>query len=375
VPNADRIYDSYLPVMNSMKSASFVAVSLALLLSSKSASAANQSCSIQGVWQGRLGQTPITLEIDAEYGRYRYRDSLSDLLLQPRQGAENTWEEYDGSGKQTGSLKLACDSNAVSGTWTSPAGKSAPIAMQRARSYDGDRIKNAPLKVLEQKALSGHSIQIVSVQGLEGLQTLQIANPSPMEDKVNRILREELNEAVESHLNCVTLGYAAGRFADPYGDELGMEPVLWSGAILSVRKRYGGYCGGAHPYSDSSYLVFDTGKGTVVSIDRWISDDQMSLNGSKKISHASDLGQAIWSIAFPVEPGAEPLSELDRECRDALNEPAAAVASLEAKGIGFRYWYPYSLRKCTWDYVVPWKKLRPFLSPAGRQYVKQLQKR
>ncbi|MDP3652128.1 MAG: hypothetical protein Q8R67_10645 [Rhodoferax sp.] len=351
------------------------AFSLILMLSSGSSSAADPSCSVQGVWQGRLGQTPVTLEIDTEYGRYRYRESLNDLLLKPRQGSDNTWDEYDSHGKKTGSLKLTCNGDTVNGSWTNPTGGSIPIAIQRARSYDGDRIKNAPLKVLSQKILSTRTIQFVSIKGIEELQTLQIANASPSEAEVNRALRKELDQAVENHLVCVSAGYAVERFTDPFGDALNTTPVFWSGAILSVSRNYSGYCGGAHPYHAFSYLVFDTRKGIEIPLDSWIISDQKDTKDQKEVPYESELGRVIWNIALQGKPDVESLPAQDQECLGSLNDPVATIASLEANGIGFRYWYPYAQSGCVEDYIVPWKKLKRFLSQQGRQYVEQLQKR
>lgn len=352
-----------------MKSAS-AALFLLLLLSAERASA-SPSCSIQGVWQGRLGQTPITLEMDAESGRYRYRESLNDLLLKPRQRASNTWDEYDSQGNQTGSLKLACDGDSVNGIWSGPAGKTAPITMQRGQSYEGNRVKQAALKVLSKKVLSGRTLQFVSIKGLEELQTLQIANATPSEAEVNRALRAALDKAVENHLGCVSAGYTAGRFQDPYGDELSVQPVFWRDGLLSTSSNYSGYCGGARPYHELSYSVFDTRKGIEVPIDSWIANDQKK---QQAIPHTSALGQIIWRIALQGKPDVAALPAQDQECLSSLREPDAALASLEPHGMGFRYWYPYAQSDCVENYVVPWKKLKRFLSTEGRQYVEQLQK-
>ncbi|MDO8458111.1 MAG: hypothetical protein Q7T07_14510 [Burkholderiaceae bacterium] len=359
-----------------LSSTSSTAVLLALTQATCLASpAADPSCSIQGVWQGSLGQTPVTLEIDTESGRYRYRESLNDLHLKPRQGSVNTWDEYDSRGKKTGSLKLTCDGNTVNGTWASPAGKNVPIAIQRARSYDGDRIKNAPLKVLSQKVLSKRVIQLVSIKGIEKLQSLQIANASPSEVEINRALRKELDQVVENHLGCVSAGYAVERFADPFGDSLNLAPVFWSGAVLSISRNHSGYCGGAHPYHAFSYSVFDTRKGIEIPLDSWIISDQKDRKGQKEVPYESELGQVIWNIALQGKPDVESLPAQDRECLGSLNEPVATIASLEANGMGFRYWYPYAQSGCVEDYIVPWKKLKRFLSQEGRHYVEQLQKR
>ncbi len=60
------------------------------------------SAPCEGVWSGTLGGIPITMEITGTYGRYYYRENLSDLVLVSTNSLATEWQESDSKGKQTG---------------------------------------------------------------------------------------------------------------------------------------------------------------------------------------------------------------------------------------------------------------------------------
>lgn len=324
----------------------------------------------RGVWSGTIGGIPISMEITETYGRYYYRENFSDLVLIPTNSLATEWQELDSKGKQTGRAYLSCNSGKLEGIWMS-ADKSKTLSINAvsSASYDARRTARLPLKVQKTQTLGSRSIDTIAVNGTPALNTLRLRGEGPGIRQVNSLLQKELADIVTNHMICVNMGYAAGRFQDPWGDERNQEPAFWVGNVLSVRSFYSGYCGGAHPYHVQSYRTYDTSAGKAIPIENWLDSAYR-----KEIPLGSKLDAMVKSQMLGGKKSPDDLPADQRECaEEALNKPAQ-ISSIEKQGMGFDFLFPYSMSACREDYVIPWRKIRPFLSEEGKRLLNDIER-
>jgi len=325
----------------------------------------------QGVWSGTLGGIPISMEITETYGRYYYRENFSDLVLVPTNSLATEWQELDSGGKQTGRAYLTCKPGKLEGTWTSvDESKTLPITAVSSQSYDARKTARLPLKVQKTQTLGPRSIDTIAVIGAPALNTLRLRGEEPGVRQVNNLLQKELAELVTNHMACVSAGYAEGRFKDPWGDERSLEAAFWTGNVLSVRSFYSGYCGGAHPYHAQSYQTYNTAAGKAIPIENWLDSAYR-----KEVPLGSKLDEMVKSQMLGGKKSPDDLPADQRECaQEALNK-AAQISSIEKHGIGFDFFFPYSMSPCREDYVIPWRKMRPFLSEEGKRLLNDIERK
>ncbi len=109
------------------------------------------ACLHAGVWQGSIGNAPVTLSFEisersdepppsgsaslqAPFGHDYYRDQWQDLLLVPDKAVPRQWDEMDPAGRVTDHLSLTCRERQLSGVWRSAdSGQSAPIEAKVVR--------------------------------------------------------------------------------------------------------------------------------------------------------------------------------------------------------------------------------------------------
>lgn len=323
-----------------------------------------------GVWSGTLGGIPITMEITETYGRYYYRENFSDLVLVPTTSLATEWQESDSKGKQTGRAYFNCGAGKLEGIWMSAdESKTLSINAVSSTSYDARRTARLPLKIRKTQTLGSRSIDMIFVNGIPSLNALRLRGEGTGIQRVNGLLQKDLAGNVSSHLSCVAGSLATGRLEDPWGEELDQQAVFWAGDVLSVQTSYGGYCGGAHPYHGQSYQTYDTSTGKAIPIANWLDTAYR-----KKVDLESTLGKMIKSklLGGKKSPGDLPADE--RECaEEALTNPAY-ITAIEKQGIGFGFPFPYAMSPCEMNYVIPWTKMRPFLSEEGKRLLNEIER-
>jgi hypothetical protein len=333
-------------------------------------SSAHAAVPCRGVWSGTLGGIPITLEITETYGRYYYRENFSDLVLVPTNSLATEWQESDSKGKQTGRAYLNCEPGKLDGIWMSAdESKTLSINAVSSASYDARRTAKLPLKVRKTQTLDSRSIDTVFVNGIPSLNALRLRGDGPGIQRANGLLQKDLASHVSSHLSCVAGGLAAGRLEDPWGDELDQQAVFWKGDVLSVQTSYGGYCGGAHPSHGQSYQTYDTSAGKAIPIANWLDTAYR-----KKVDLQSPLGKMIKSKLLGGNKSTGDMTTDERECAEEALTNSAHITAIEKQGIGFGFPFPYAMSPCQADHVIPWSRMRPFLSEEGKRLLNEIER-
>ncbi|CAN7496163.1 hypothetical protein [Polaromonas sp. LjRoot131] len=310
------------------------------------------------------------MEITGTYGRYYYRENLSDLVLVSTNSLATEWQESDSKGKQTGRAYFNCEPGKLQGIWMSAdESKTLSINAVSSTSYDARRTARLPLKVRKTQTWGSRSIDTVFVNGIPSLNSLRLRGEGPGIQRVNRLLQKDLADNVNSHLRCVAGSLATGRFEDPWGDELDQQAVFWAGDVLSVQTSYGGYCGGAHPYHGQSYQTYDTSTGKAIPIANWLDTAYR-----KKVDLESTLGKMIKAKLLGGKKSPEGLPTDERECVEEALTKAAYITAIEKQGIGFSFPFSYAMSPCQLDHFIPWTKMRPFLSEEGKRLLNEIER-
>jgi hypothetical protein len=324
----------------------------------------------QGVWSGTLGGIPISMEITEGYGRYYYRENFSDLVLVPTNSLATEWQESDSKGKQTGRAYLNCGAGKLEGIWMSAdESKTLSINAASSTSYDARRTARLPLKIRKTQTWGPRSIDTVFVNGIPSLNALRLRGEGPGIQRVNGLLHKDLAGNVSNHLSCVAGSVAAGRFEDPWGDELSQQAVFWTGDVLSVQTSYGGYCGGAHPYHGQSYQTYDTSTGKAIPVVNWLDTAYR-----KKVDLESPLGKVIKAKLLDGKKSPSDLPGYERECAEEALNNAAHISAIEKQGMGFVFFFPYAMSPCQVDHFIPWSRMRPFLSEEGKRLLNEIER-
>jgi hypothetical protein len=350
---------------------SILKIGIGAVLLPCAASALAQDCRAT-TWSGTIGDTPISISFDPEGGgAYYYRHAFDDLVLTRRTSFDGyPLQETDSKGNTTGYMRVACVKGVLGGEWRNPSGsRKLPIVGAPTKDYNATRLAAAKLVARKQKPLDGHAVDVVTVEGMPTLETLQIRNPTAAENRVNAILRTSLLDAGTNHLECA----AAGRKADAsnsWGDEQSVEPVFWRGPVLSLSLSSGGYCGGAHPYHAFENRTFDTARGVELPLESWLDERY-----GQEVLPGSELGQEIEKLVLRGKAEIDELAERERECAEMEVEHPSKIAAILRQGVAFRYWYPYAASSCSEDYVVPWAAMQLHLSAAGRARLAAMRRR
>jgi hypothetical protein len=324
-----------------------------------------------GVWSGTLGEIPVSMDISEDYGRYYYRANFSDLLLLPANTPATEWRELDSEGKQTGRLSLNCKPGKLEGNWVNADGKKTlPISATPAASYDAQRTARLRLKVQKTQTLGSRAIDTVAVDGVPMLNALRLRGDGPGIRQVNTLLQNELIAIVTDHMDCVSMGYSRERFSNnSWGEERDQRVVFWIGNVLSIRNNYSGYCGGAHPYHWQSSVTFDTAAGKAIPAKNWL-----AASYRKEIDLESALGRMIKSRLLKGKDFPDELPADEQSCAEAALHSVAKISAIEKGGVGFDFDFPYPASGCRKDYVIPWRKMRPYLSEEGKRFLNEVER-
>jgi hypothetical protein len=341
---------------------------LAALLAAASACAlpaAAQEC--DGTWEGSLAAAPVMLQFNWDgLGSYYLGTALSGAVLRPREGDPQAWDEYDESGRRTGSLRLACQAGTLRGERSAAKGERASVQARRIDDNTYNRRRLAAAELVPQRVLPEHGrvLEVVAVRGFPQLATLRIRQPRGGEAAINERLRAALLQQLDNHLQCQALVRAQGQFDRPGGDALALQRLDWHGTILSLQFWMHGRCGGADGYAGPQQFTFDTRTGEELPLPRWLLPEY-----GQGVPAGTPLHDAL--VLPQVLRGRKQLQDLPearRDCADfELGENAMPLA-VEDRGMVFGFHYSAVMAHCALSFVLPWARMQPFLSEDGHRW-------
>jgi|GEM_PF-1078425 len=352
-------------------------ISAALVLLSVSAYADDSQ--LRGVWKGSLGKQDIMVCFDnGESGEYYYLHYLSPLQLGKKKG-ELQWEEM---GKTVTGIwsQLKAENNELTGLWQKPGDpKTVPIRLSRvvqttqketeAEGYLEPACESdayfAKLQEVQQKVVVGkrqnyHGIPYqhlgANLLGPDRVESIEILEDSKPTLAINKLLHDAFQKNIDGYFECKGIS----RF---FSYSSSVDIVFMDKNWLSVREWSGGDCGGAHPFADSSYRNFDRIQGKEVNVWTFFKNARNS---------EESLNKVILSYYKPRKSLNPSDIEADKECQEAVETNKSYKLALSKNGIMFSTSFPHVIQACDEDIEVPYKKLLPFMTEAGKKAIKLL---
>ncbi len=337
----------------------------------------------EGVWQGTVGTLPVRVCLRAseeggwDRGSYYYMNKLRPLRLEAAESGTGLVER-DEADKETARWSVAADeSGAMRGEWRSGT-RSLPVALRRvaanATSEDGPCASDAyigprlsPLRVMPSQAAKSRlrytKLTYSAGPAFPGVTLESFALPEtlPGDRAINAALRLDpaRKDGVGDYISCVRLALAM-RGTD--GDYAGtIEPAGVHADFLSAAVSIGYYCGGAHPDDVQYHLTFDRRTGKAVSLTGWFLGDAVIRPKGSDVDGGT-ISRALRRVVL----GHARFAAENAECREPVTSEEYWSLSLDRTGIGFTPQLPHVVQACAETWVVPFRELTPFLSPAGK---------
>ena len=337
----------------------------------------------EGVWQGTVGALPVRVCLRAsagggwDRGSYYYMNKLRPLQLEAAESGTGLVER-DEADQETARWLVAADGpEAMRGEWRSGS-RSLPVVLRRvaanATNEDGPCASDAyigprlsPLRVTPSQAAK-NGLRYTKLTYSAGpafpgvtLESFALAETLPGDRAINAALRLDptKKEGVGDYISCVRLALAM-RGTD--GDYAGaIEPAGVHADFLSAAVSIGYYCGGAHPEDASHHLTFDRRSGKTVSLAGWFLGNAM-IRASDSGVEGGTMSRALRRVVL----GHVRIAANHAECRESVTSEDYWSLSLARTGIGFTPQLPHVAAGCADSWVVPFRALTPFLSPAGK---------
>ena len=344
--------------------------------------AAQSSAGVAGVWQGTVGGQQIRACFNqresSTFGAYYYLNHLVSIPLQQPDDKKLTFVE-GGDERDSASPRWTFDKSApdrLAGTWTQAA-RTLPIALTRVPlpklSEDdtpcGSMVFQKPRlegvrTVTKPAAKDGvqYTRLILDLRGHFGedisVETFALAGDSAAVRKINAKLREPLGGEPDGWLACIRM--AANN--SPYGaaNSESYEPRLFGRRWLVVMHHWDGDCGGAHPDSSNTPMVFDLTTGAEVDVFDWFNDKAIKREPVEGYEPLISLRSPFRSIVLGGWKAD------DAECTDVVRTAEYWHAELTRTGFTFTPDLPHVAQACGEDFKVPFAKLQPWLNDKGK---------
>jgi hypothetical protein len=344
--------------------------------------AAQPNAGLAGVWQGTIGAQPVRACFNQRewgtFGAYYYMSHLVSIPLQQPDGKKLTFVE-GGDERDTASPRWTFDKTApdrLAGSWTQAA-RTLPIALTRVplpklKENDtpcGSMVFQEPrtrgVKTLTKPAVKDgvhYTRLILDHRGHFGddisVETFALAGDTPAVRKINAKLREPLAGEPDGWLACIRM--AANN--SPYGaaNAESYEPRLFGRRWLVVMHHWDGDCGGAHPDSSNTPMVFDLTTGAEVNVFDWFNDKAVKREPVEGYEPLISLRPPFRSVVLGGWKAD------DAECTDAVRTTQYWHTEPTRTGFTFTPDLPHVAQACGEDFKVPLAKLQPWLNEKGK---------
>lgn len=335
-----------------------------------------------GVWQGTIGAQPVRACFNERewgtFGAYYYLSHLEAIALQQPDGQARAfiegYDEHDSKSPRWTFDKLAPDS--LAGYWAG-GGRSLPIQLTRvpgvklsedetpcgSMAFQEPRLKGVRT-VTRAAAKDGvaYTRLILDHRGHFGedvsVETFALAGDTPAVRKINAKLREPLAGNADGWLDCIRM--AANN--SPMGAENSenYEPRLFSRRWLVAMHHWDGFCGGAHPDSSNTPMIFDLTTGAQVDVFDWFNDKAVKREPVEGYPPLVSLRPQFRSLVLGRWKAD------DAECSDVVRTAEYWHAEPTRTGFTFTPDLPHVAQACGEDFKVPFAKLQSWLNDKGK---------
>lgn len=332
-----------------------------------------------GVWRGTIGKLPVHLCLSAsnDGGSYFYLSKKVPIRLESAGGAARWTEKPEGGSEATWTLSEIGNEH-IAGTWAN-ADTSLPIALTRVATgkdsasdrpcmsdaFIAPRI-TAPRLVTRPMHTARLSYTRLDYDVGKQFPMVEISSFQLLASRPG-------DKAINAALRALVSGPNAAGYVDCMQGAIGLtgtdgdlamvaEPSFVSTNFVGVEISSSGSCGGAHPYVGRSHRVFDRASGKELDLARWLAPKGMTV---RYVSDGRYTDRRITpALRSLVLKAMEP--HPDAECQDVRKDAEYWDLALTPKGIVFEPSLPHAMMACGDVAVVPYARLAPFLSPAGK---------
>jgi hypothetical protein len=357
----------------------------------------NDDQSLTGVWQGKLGDLPITIcfnprQYGSQRGSYFYHRHLEPIVLDG-DGAQpfGYFDERSTEGGHRWKLQVEKDPSRATGTWTkNQKPNTAPqvlnVSLERVKG--GEYVKDhetkdrpcgtdaffrkldRPLPLIKGKVqlFEGKPFQVIrrALKGTGEVSSIELLAEDEKYKKLNLLLAKDADG--RDLFECLRGGLWSGTGA---GHNSSFNQIkLWGDRWLVVSFSTENYCGGAHPNSWSSDFTFDLRTSRKANLSAWFKGLKNDSGERYNISPQITLGKSLHKL---VRSYSQAFKDKNEDCLNSFESYNSHSISLTKQGISFSPVLARVVQACGEDIVVPYSKLTPFLSPLGKQEVEQLQ--
>jgi hypothetical protein len=316
-----------------------------------------------GLWQGSIGTRQLSVCFnDDRLGAYFDRNSMRLIALVADRARPGVWKEEDGRGSGALWNVVPVNHDVLSARWSGIA-----FTLTRTGSSGcADPAFNAPRERLSApqagplRTIDGRTWRPIAMKGPYipefEISTVELLDSTPGIVAINAELRRFLpatEAAVAEFFSC--MHDQLGTYPQDGQSSVMLEPTLWTAALVSVRSIQSWSCGGAHPDFDRAFFLWNARTGEAIDVARWFKDDVVGRAGPGK-SHP--VGKAlVQTIAgLPIRG----------DCREVIRASESFDIAPAHGGMTFTPSdLPRAMRACEDEILVPYDRLKPFLTVEG----------
>ena len=306
----------------------------------------------RGVWAGSIGAHMIRVCFTtADDSQYYYAKHLQDMPLKAANPNEINGTESVSEWKEI--VSVEGENEKISGIWKFNKVTESSLSGEWYKPHSSKKLEIRLNKVAELKGqLCGtaydYPMETLASDRTKGWDIYFLPRSYRGASRFNAYVRSWLQEKVGHASECQS----------NYGYELEFSLVkkVLTNAVLVVHEGlYSDSCGDVHGTASSSYLTFDPETGK--QLDSWI----WIKSGNKAVSTnpATHLRALIDDL--------NPAKAENEECQDAFSVEQPYPTK---DGFVFPTYNGWGSRACDREVLVPYNKLRPYLTAAGKAIAK-----
>jgi hypothetical protein len=191
------------------------------------------------------------------------------------------------------------------------------------------------------------------------VETFQLSGNTPPIQRINAKLHEPLSGEASEWTTCIRLAVAWG--TDPGDWTETLEPKMITKHWMTVDHLAGGYCGGAHPNGDMIPRIFDLVSGREIDLHNWLTDQAVKRERFEGVKEeAKTLRPAFTKFILGAWKSD------DTDCNEVVRQAEFWHIGMTHAALVFTPELPHAAQRCVDDFMVPFARLAPYLSPEGK---------
>ena len=349
----------------------------------------------QGVWQGTIGEAAVQAcfqhEGYGDFGAYYYMRHLGIITLgtipaEAKAEAVPIWTESPDAALVTAGPFWHLNTlsrDHMQGVWKG-GGKTLPVDLTRVAIPSADDSEDQPCgsdafslprftkPVITTKPAMLDGIAYTRIIVDPGPQfsdyefeTFQLNGSTPAIQRVNTELYKTVPTSPDAdYFQCSMEALShSGRDGESSSTQ---TPLIISKSWLVMEDGEYGYCGGPYPASAVNYQTWDLRSGSLINLHDWFNDQALK----QAVHEPGTVDQYITvTVTAPFKKmidEAYPHYDDDADCQVARQDADSWSVHLTATGVDFMPELPHVVQACIDDAILPFAKLEPYLSPAGK---------